>query len=145
MKLNNLKELKIWYENLKEGALDEMDFFYDENVFFKDPFNEIEGRDKLIKLFGHMFETLEKPHFVILDTIENSGSAFLTWDFFLRIKRREYKIHGSSYLKFNKENRIVYHRDYWDVGEEILLNVPFIRLMYSYFRKKLALPQERLC
>ena len=143
--MNNLKELKVWYENLKEGALDEMDFFYDENVFFKDPFNEIGGRDKLMKIFEHMFETLEKPQFVILDTIENSGSAFLTWDFFLRIKGRAYKIHGSSHLKFNKENRIVYHRDYWDVGEEILLNVPFIRLMYSFFRKKLASPQERLC
>ena len=143
--MNNLKELKKWYENLKEGSLDEMNFLYDENVFFKDPFNEIKGRDKLMKIFVHMFETLEKPQFVILDTIENSGSAFLTWDFFLRIKGREYKIHGSSHLKFNKENRIVYHRDYFDVGEEILLNVPFIRLMYSYFRKKLALPQERLC
>jgi len=143
--LNNLKELKKWYENLKEGSLDEMNFLYDENVFFKDPFNEIKGRDKLMKIFVHMFETLEKPQFVILDTIENSGSAFLTWDFFLRIKGREYKIHGSTHLKFNKKNRIVYHRDYFDVGEEILLNVPFIRLMYSYFRKKLALPQERLC
>ena len=143
--MNNLKELTLWYENLKEGSLDEMDFFYDENVFFKDPFNEIEVRDKLLKIFGHIFETLEKPKFVILDTIENSESAFLTWDFFLRIKGRAYKIHGSSHLKFNKENRIVYHRDYWDVGEEILLNVPFISLMYSFFRKKLALPQERLC
>ena len=143
--MNNLKELTLWYENLKEGSLDEMDFFYDENVFFKDPFNEIEGRDKLIKIFKHMFETLEKPKFVILETIVNSRSAFLTWDFFLRIKGRAYKIHGSSHLKFNKENRIVYHRDYWDVGEEILLNVPFIRLMYSFFRKKLASPQERLC
>ena len=143
--MNNLKELKIWYENLKEGSLDEMDFFYDENAFFKDPFNEIEGRDKLMKIFAHMFETLEKPKFVILDTIENSGSAFLTWDFFLRIKGRGLKIHGSSHLKFNEGNRIVYHRDYWDVGEEILLNVPFIRLMYSYFRIMLALPQERLC
>ena len=143
--MNNLKELKIWYENLKEGSLDEMEFFYDENAFFKDPFNEIVGRDKLMKIFAHMFETLEKPQFVILDTIENSRSAFLTWDFFLRIKGRDYKIHGSSHLKFNKENRIVYHRDYWDVGEEILLNVPFIRLMYRFFCKKLALPQERLC
>ena len=143
--MNNLKELKIWYENLKEGSLDEMEFYYDENAFFKDPFNEIEGRDKLMKIFAHMFETLENPQFVIHDSIENSGSAFLTWDFFLRIKGRDYKIHGSSHLKFNKENRIVYHRDYWDVGEEILLNVPFIRLMYSFFRKKWALPQERLC
>ena len=143
--MNNLKELTGWYENLKKGSLDEIDLFYDENVFFKDPFNEFKGRDKLMKAFVHMFENLENPHFVILDTIENSRSAFLTWDFFLRIKGRAYKIHGSSHLKFNKGNRIVYHRDYWDVGEEILLNVPFIRLIYSYFRKKLALPQERLC
>ena len=143
--MNNLKELTLWYENLKEGSLDEMDFFYDENVFFKDPFNEIEGRHRLMEIFAHMFETMENPKFVMIDIIENSGSAFLTWDFFLRIKGREYKIHGSSHLKFNKENRIVYHRDYWDVGEEILLNVPFIRLIYSYFRKKLALPKEHLC
>ena len=96
--MNNLKELKIWYENLKEGTLDEMEFFYDENVFFKDPFNEIEGRDKLIKIFGHMFETLEKPKFVILDTIENSECVFLTWDFYLKFKGRRHKIHGSCLL-----------------------------------------------
>ena len=62
-KLNNLKELTLWYENLKEGTLDKMDFFYDENVFFKDPFNEIEGRDKLMKIFAHMFESFGKTTF----------------------------------------------------------------------------------
>ena len=143
--MNNIKELTKWYENLKEGSLDEMDLFYDENVFFKDPFNEFKGRDKLKKAFAHMFVNLGNPHFVILDTIENSECVFLTWDFYLKFKGRRHKIHGSSHLKYDKENRIVYHRDYWDVGEEILLNVPFIRLIYSYFRKKLALPKERLC
>ena len=98
-----------------------------------------------MKVFAHMFENLGNAHFVILDSIENSEGAFLTWDFYLKIKGRGHKIHGSSHLKYSKENKIVYHRDYWDVGEEILLNVPFIRVMYSYFRKKLALPQERLC
>ena len=143
--MNNLKELTIWYESLKDGSLKNIDLFYDENVFFKDPFNEFKGRDNLMKVFAHMFENLENPHFVILDTIANSDGVFLTWNFYLKFKGRGHKIHGSSHLKYNKENRIVYHRDYWDVGEEILLNVPFIRLMYSYFRKKLALPKERLC
>jgi steroid delta-isomerase len=143
--LKNLKDLTTWFENLKEESLDEIGLFYDEDVFFKDPFNEIEGKDKLIKIFEHMFENLVNPHFVIIDTIENSDGAFLTWDFFSSIKGREHKIHGSSHLKYNGESRIIYHRDYWDVGEEILLNVPFIKLMYSYFRKKMALPKEYLC
>ena len=143
--MNNLKELTKWYENLKEGSLDEIDLFYDENVFFKDPFNEFKGRDKLMKVFAHMLENLENPYFVILDTIENSEGAFLTWEFYLIVKGRGHKIHGSSHLKYNKENRIVYHRDYWDVGEEILLKIPFIKFMYSYIQKKMALPQENLC
>ena len=143
--MNNLKELTLWYENLKEGSLDEIDLFYDENVFFKDPFNEFKGRDKLMKVFTHMFENLENPHFVILDTIEDNDGAFLTWDFYLKIKGREYMIHGSSHLKFNKGNRIVYHRDYWDVGEEILLKIPFMKFMYSYIQKKIALPRDKVC
>ena len=143
--MNNLKELTKWYENLKEGSLDEIDLFYDENVFFKDPFNEFNGRDKLMKVFAHMFENLENPHFVILDTIENSDGAFLTWDFYLKVKGRRQNIHGSSHIKYNKENMIVYHRDYWDVGEEILLKIPFMKFMYSYIQKKIALPQEYLC
>ena len=108
------------------------------------PFNEFKGRDKLMKVFAHMFENLENPYFVILDTIGNSEGAFLTWDFYLKIKGRGHKIHGSSHLKYNKENRIVYHRDYWDVGEEILSKIPFIKFMYSYIQKKMALPQENL-
>ena len=143
--MNNLKDLTRGFENLKKESLDEIGFFYDENVFFKDPFNEIVGKDKLIKIFEHMFENLENPHFVILDTIENSEGAFLTWDFYLIVKGRGHKIHGSSHLKYNKENRIVYHRDYWDVGEEILLKIPFIKIIYSYIQKKMALPQENLC
>ena len=143
--MNSLKDLTRGFENLKKESLDEIGFFYDENVFFKDPFNEIVGKDKLIKIFEHMFENLENPHFVILDTIENSECVFLTWDFYLKFKGRGHKIHGSSHLKYNKENRIVYHRDYWDVGEEILLKIPVIKIIYSYIQKKMALPQENLC
>ena len=140
--MKNLNELTNWYENLKEESLDEIEVFYDENVFFKDPFNEFKGRDKLTRVFSHMFDNLENPHFVILESIKNSEGAFLTWDFYLKIKGRRHKIHGSSHLKYSKENRIIYHRDYWDVGEEILLKIPFIKFVYRYIQKKMALPKE---
>ena len=139
--MNNLKKLIEWYENLKEGCLDEIDFYYDEKVFFKDPFNEIAGRENLRKIFVHMFDNLDNPRFVIIDTINNRESVFLTWNFFLKIKGKEIQIDGSSHLKCNKDNKIVYHRDYWDVGEEVLLKIPFIKSLYGLFRNKLALSQ----
>ena len=56
----------------------------------------------------------------------------------LHKKEKKYRL----IVCFNKENKIVYHREYWDVGEEILLKIPFMKFMYSYIQKKLSLPQD---
>ena len=137
--MNSLREFKEWFINLNESTLDNIVTYYDENVFFKDPFNEFNGREKLKKLFIHMFNTLKNPHFVFIDNIENSEGIFITWDFIFSYKEKLLKIHGSSHLKLNHEEKIVYHRDYWDVGEELLLKIPLIKNLYGIFQKKLAM------
>ena len=137
--MNSLTEFREWVINLNESTLDEIVSYYDENVFFKDPFNEFNGREKLKKLFLHMFFTFKNPHFVFIDTIENSEGIFLTWDFIFSYKEKLFEIHGSSHLKLNDEEKIVYHRDYWDVGEELLLKIPLIKSLYGFFQNKLAL------
>ena len=137
--MNNLREFKEWFINLNESTLDNIVSYYDENVFFKDPFNEFYGREKLKNLFIHMFITLKNPHFVFIDNIENSEDVFLTWDFIFSYKEKLFKIHGSSHLKLNDEEKIVYHRDYWDVGEEILLKIPLIKSLYGFFQSKLSM------
>ena len=136
--MNNLKELMKWYETLREESLDTINLYYDNAVFFKDPFNEINGINHVKKIFKEMFLKLEDPRFVFLETIEQGKSAFLTWDFIFKIKGKQFSIHGSSHLKFNDENKIIYHRDYWDVGEELFLKIPFVKSIYGVFRKKLA-------
>ena len=138
--MKSLTEFKERFLNLNESTLDEIISYYDENVFFKDPFNEFNGREILKKLFIHMFITFKNPHFVFIDTIENSEGIFLTWDFIFSYKEKLFKIHGSSHLKLNDKEKIVYHRDYWDVGEELLLKIPFIKNLYGFFQSNLALP-----
>ena len=137
--MNRLTDLKEWFINLNETTLNDIVSYYEENVFFKDPFNEFNGREKLKKLFLHMFITFKNPHFVFIDSIENSEEIFLTWDFIFSYKEKLFNIHGSSHLKLNDEEKIVYHRDYWDVGEEILLKIPLIKSLYGFFQNKLAL------
>ncbi len=58
---------------------------------------------------------------------------------FFSYKEKLLKIHGSSHLKLNYEEKIVYHRDYWDVGEELLLKIPLIKSLYGFFQNKLSL------
>ena len=137
--MKRLTEFKEWFLNLNESSLDNIVSFYDENVFFKDPFNEFNGSEKLKKLFIHMFITLKNPHFVFIDNIENSDGIFLTWNFIFSYKENLFKIHGSSHLKLNEENKIIYHRDYWDVGEELLLKIPIIKSLYGLIHSKLSM------
>ena len=137
--MNSLTELKGWFINLNESTLGDIVSYYDENVFFKDPFNEFNGREKLKKLFLHMFITFKNPHFIFIDTIENSKEIFMTWDFIFSYKEKLFKIHGSSHLKLNDEEIIVYHRDYWDVGEELLLKIPFIKSLYGILQNKFSM------
>tara|TARA_B100000676_G_C17814281_1_gene699160 strand:- start:239 stop:670 length:432 start_codon:yes stop_codon:yes gene_type:complete len=138
-------KVKTWYENLDRNSLDEIENYYDKEIFFKDPFNEINNRDNLKKIFHHMFENLENPHFVFIDSIDKKDQAFLTWDFHLKYNCKDYKIHGSSHLKFSKKQKIFYHRDYWDVGEEVLTKIPVLKNIYAFLRKKLALPEDYKC
>ena len=133
-----LEELKSWYEGLTKESLEHINSFYTEDVFFKDPFNEFNGIGNLEKVFDHMFEKLDNPHFIFIDDIKEGNQAFLTWDFVFESKAKKYKIHGSSHLRFNSDSKIEYHRDYWDVGEELILKIPGLKFLYGKLRKALA-------
>lgn len=137
--MKDLNKITHWYEHLSQETLEEIDNFYTEEVFFKDPFNELIGREKVKNIFQHMFTSLNEAHFVFVETLLQGNSAFITWDFIFKFKNVQYKIHGSSHLKFNELGKIFYHRDYWDVGEELLLKLPIIKSIYKVFQKKLSL------
>lgn len=127
-----------FFSHLKKEDLNSIHLFYDSNAYFKDPFNEIHGSTQIKKIFFDMFLKLINPKFTILEIIENDNQAFLTWDFTFILKSIEYKIHGSSHLKFNEQKLITYHRDYWDVGEELLLKLPVIKYFYRFMSKKFS-------
>jgi ketosteroid isomerase-like protein len=137
--MNKVQEIKKWFEDLDEKSLADINRFYSEDVYFKDPFNEFNGVNKLERVFSHMFETLEKPRFEFIDVIENSDGAFLSWNFLFNLKGKEMSIHGGSLLKWSPNGQINYHRDYWDAGEELLLKIPIIKNIYNIIRKKLKI------
>lgn len=125
-----IEDIQKWFECLSEKSLAGISEIYSKDCFFKDPFNEIVGSDRLARLFSHMFNKLENPHFVFIDLIDKDEQFFLTWDFIFKKSGKEFRIHGSSHLKI-KDDKVFYHRDYWDVGEEILLKVPVVKNIYG--------------
>ena len=136
--MSPVDKIKDFYANLSEDRLKNISDLYVDNAFFKDPFNELDSLSDIKKIFEEMFDELDNPRFVFIDEIESQDQAFLTWDFVFSRSSREFKIHGSTHIKFNEENMVTYHRDYWDAGEELLLKIPIVKSLYSIIRNKLS-------
>mgnify|MGYP001100004968 CR=1 FL=1 len=137
--MTNTTKIINFYEKLKAEDVSRLDEIYEQDAFFKDPFNELRSLSNIQKIFDEMFNELENPYFVFIDKISQNHQLFLTWDFVFTKSGRTFKIHGSSHLKITESGKISYHRDYWDVGEELLLKLPIIKTLYGALRKKLSI------
>ena len=126
---HNLEKLIHFFESISQENIGDIKQIYTKDVFFKDPFNEVNGIQHVIAIFDHMFHQLDQPRFVVTTHVSQGDQAFLTWDFLFkmkRFKRTEQCIRGASHLRFAADGRVCYHRDYWDVAEELYEKLPLI-------------------
>ena len=126
---HNLEKLIHFFESISQENIDDIKQIYTEDVFFKDPFNEVNGIQHVIAIFDHMFHQLDQPRFVVTTHVSQGDQSFLTWDFLFKMKRfnrNEQCIRGASHIRFAADGRACYHRDYWDVAEELYEKLPLI-------------------
>lgn len=126
---HNLDKLIHFFESISKENTVDLKQIYTDDVFFKDPFNEVNGIQHVITIFDHMFHQLDQPRFVVTTHVSQGDQAFLTWDFLFKMKRfnrNEQCIRGASHIRFAADGRVSYHRDYWDVAEELYEKLPLI-------------------
>tara|TARA_B110000503_G_scaffold139288_2_gene227364 strand:- start:184 stop:615 length:432 start_codon:yes stop_codon:yes gene_type:complete len=140
MSTDTASAVVLFFEGLSPERLGELARYYHPQATFKDPFNEVCGVDKIEGIFSHMYETLDKPRFVITNSIVQNNECFLTWEFYFRMRR--FKSHvdqviiGSSHLKFDASGLIVMHRDFWDAAEELYEKLPIVGNLMRWLKKK---------
>ena len=104
--------------------------FYTDDIWFKDPFNEVRGLTQVQRIFRHMYVALHEPRFVITGRIVGAGECFLSWEFRFRFRRFDtvtlQTVRGATHLVYNDQGLAVLHRDYWDVAEEMYEKLPVL-------------------
>ncbi len=131
----------VWFfETLMPESLDDLARFYSEDCRFRDPFNDVHGRDELRAIFRHMFAQLDTPRFYVRDRVVDSPRVLLTWDFEYRFRRWRphitQHIHGASLLMFDDAGLVKLHRDYWDAAEEVYEKLPGIGRLMRWLKRK---------
>lgn len=125
----SLAQLIDFFESIAPDNVGRLSAVYTGDVWFKDPFNEVQGIDEVTRIFTHMFTQVDAPRFVVTGSVLQGEQAFLTWDFLFRMKRfsrAEQCIRGASHLRFAPDGRVAFHRDYWDAAEELYEKLPLL-------------------
>jgi len=133
--MNSLPRLLSWFEQLSPQTLGQISELYHAQCYFKDPFNEFYERKSLEKLFADMFAKLDKPRFVISETVSEGQSTFIVWQFHFVLRQRNVQINGSSHVKFDEQGLVIFHRDYWDAAEELYEKLPVIGFVMKQLKK----------
>ena len=127
-----------FYEHMTPSSLTELPGIYAEQATFKDPFNEVRGLPAIHTVFSHMFETLTRPRFVVLNTMTQRDEAWLTWNFLIQRPQGEWSIHGATHLRYAEDGRIKQHRDYWDPAQELYARLPILGPLVRWLTRRLS-------
>ncbi len=130
------------YERLTPASLPALLALYADTARFKDPFNEVQGRAAIGRVFAHMFETLHEARFVVAVAVCQGDHAFLTWDFHCRSRPTvdALVIRGASHLVFDADGHVAVHRDYWDAAEELYAKLPVLGALARWAQRRLRAP-----
>ena len=141
-----LEAVVQWFEHLTPASVQELSKYYAADARFKDPFNDVTGVPAMEAIFGHMFEALIAPRFVVTGRVAQGAQCFLTWEFRFGFRNfhqgREQVILGASHLVFDAAGKVQLHRDYWDPAEDLYGKVPVLGSLMRFIRSRLAVPHD---
>jgi steroid Delta-isomerase len=142
-----LQRVVRFFETISKQSLAELAQVYGPDAYFKDPFNEVRGFKAIQRIFLTMFDQVDAPGFKVIRALQSADNAsseasevFLVWEFSFRFKRFKQSqvqcVRGSSHLRLDQEGKIVFHRDYWDVAEELYEKIPLLGTLMRFVKRQ---------
>ena len=135
-----VERLVQFFEQLKPQDLPRLPEIYATEARFKDPFNEVQGLPAIERIFAHMFEALDQPHFIVTERIVQGQQCFLVWDFRFSFKRFDtatwQTVRGGTHLAFDAQGLVTLHRDYWDAAEELYEKLPVVGSLMRWLKRR---------
>lgn len=130
-----------FFENFSMDDPSSFDAVYSEDIFFRDPFHAVKGREALWTYFKNMMGRVAKCEFKIIDVTLNpegdTATATVTWDMIFQHKAlnggKEIVVNGATHIKYN--DKVFYHRDYFDSGQLIYKNIPVVKSIIRLIEK----------
>lgn len=134
-----LNNFLIIYQQLNKNNLITLHNIYHDDITFIDPIHQVEGLTNLVDYFTHLYTNLLSCDFIINDVLHKNEIASIYWTMtYSHTKLNSGKpvsVQGSSLLKM-ADNKVIYHRDYLDVGAMLYEHIPLIGTLIKSIKKR---------
>lgn len=136
------------YTDICQISPDDLEDIYASDITFIDPITVHRGIDEVKDYFSNLLTQAESCKFDIADIFQCSGqksqSQFevthvINWTMTLVLKNKTKKItlDGTTQLGV-ADDIIIYHKDYYDLGEMVYEHVPILGFIIKKIKGKLA-------
>ena len=130
------------YERLDSDNLHLLTEVYRSDIQFIDPAHEIMGLDNMTRYFASLYQDLDSIHFVFHNVMQSGNSSYLQWDMTFRHRRllrgEPITVAGATFLKFDEDRKVYYHRDYFDLGAMLYEHLPLFGRLITYIKLRLG-------
>ncbi len=129
------------YQQLSKNNLELLGSIYHRDVIFVDPIHNIEGFNNLNLYFENLYQNLVSCEFIIEQVIRQDSQAAIYWKMIYQHPKlnsgRSVTIFGSSHIR-GKEDKVIYHRDYLDLGAMLYEQLPVLGRLIRWIKSKAA-------
>lgn len=131
-----IQKFSRFYTDLSSMKVDDLCSIYEKNVVFIDPIDTHHGIDSVKKYFSLLLQNTKHCQFTIHSTNKiGDNSVVIKWTMTYATKRlnggNPVSVEGITWLDI-LDDKIILHRDYFDLGQMIYENVPLL----GFFVKK---------
>ncbi|MBQ4833426.1 nuclear transport factor 2 family protein [Pseudoalteromonas sp. MMG010] len=127
------------YQKLNKDNLTLLDDIYSADIVFVDPMHQVTGLESLRTYFANLYSNVSRCQFSICDsfTVQNDGFLYWTMQFsHSKLAHGEtIYVQGHSKLKF-KNDKVVEHRDYFNVADMLYKHIPILGNVINYIDKR---------
>ncbi len=137
-----IKKFESFYTDLASMKIEQLASVYSNDVVFIDPIAAHEGIKAVEDYFSRLLHNAKYCTFTIHEIQEtNTDNHVVTWQMVFTSSRmnkgKPIAVDGITVLKI-ADDRVVYHRDYYDLGQMVYENVPFIGRLIKKIKKALS-------
>lgn len=135
------ERIRHTFDDLRSDTLYLLDDLYAEDLVFEDPLGRLDGLDEFRIYIQAMYEYVEEIQWTYTDEVVDGDTHVLFWTMTLQArglnKGAPFSVEGTSKIVFGAQEKVTFHRDYFDMGDYVYERVPVVKYFVKFVKRRL--------